>query len=277
MLTCPRCGLQDIDEGEIECRDCRLNLADRVVAVTAEGEGWPPAGGPPVASEASSPGGDAEPPDVPPLPPMPASDPVPETATAEVPVVAPDDAPPVETPPPPAVDVVRPPETAVEESLPSPRPQPAAPTETCVRCGCESDATVCGVCRASPEPTMILEVEGFDSVLYRGRSVRRIPITTDELLVGRCDPGGGIYPEIDLREFHRRQMGFVSRRHAQLFREHDRHFIVDVAGQETTEFAEKLGDDLEKLAVDSRRELKPGNRVVIGSAVTFRVLDAEGK
>jgi hypothetical protein len=59
-------------------------------------------------------------------------------------------------------------------------------------------------------------------------------------------------------------------------RERGKHYIEDLAGKETTQFAEKAGEPVETLRMGERRELKPGNRVIIGSAVAFVVRDEQG-
>jgi hypothetical protein len=135
---------------------------------------------------------------------------------------------------------------------------------------------VCGDCAASPAPTLILEVEGHEPVRFRGRKVFRVAVTMDELLFGRRDAARGIYPDVDLQDFHGQADTFLSRKHAQVVRDRGAHYVEDLAGQDTTEFANAMGEEVKPLPKEERRELKPGNRFVLGSAVGFTVKLPEG-
>lgn len=149
------------------------------------------------------------------------------------------------------------------------------PATTCRRCRAPSNAPVCDVCANTPAPRLVLEVEGYEPVIYRGREVKRIEITSDEVKIGRRDPSQGDYPDIDLREFHRQQIGFCSRRHAEIVYQRGDYYLVDLAGLDTTEYAESADADLELVPAKERRQLKDGSRVMIGSAVTFKVVVPE--
>lgn len=266
QVSCPSCD-QPVDVGEIECPHCRSDLSTLLAGEESEG----------TMDDVFSVGEAATPP-----PPQSADAPQFE-ATAEAPDaddVSVTDSDSFESDPDNAADSnpdiskSPPPETVP--------PIPAAAPPTVAVGATESDdaagdgQSVARVVSTPAAATLVLEVEGHEEVIFRGEKVRRIETNSAELQIGRRDPANAIYPDIDLREFHRQQVGFVSRQHAQIIADRGRHFVEDLGGQETTQLASADGEGFETVPKNERRELTPGSRIMIGEAVVFKVLDPQG-
>lgn len=302
MAKCPECATE-FEAGQLFCPKCGCDVSRYE---EPGDDAIPDAGAPPPA--AGEPEADAAAPDEPfaagVQPGPPAAAPPPGEADAAVSDFVPDEMPPAPAPPeqpepvapPPPAEPVEgqeeaaaptagpegpeagaapveppapPPEPAVPPAPPVPAPEPT-PTGKCERCGVDSATPVCPVCAKSPEPHIILNVDGFEPVRYRGRKVHRVPITLDEVLVGRRDAAKNIYPEIDLSDFH--SQGFISRSHAKVLFERDKHFLTDVAGRETTAIVKKGETEPRTVAVEEKVELEDGDRFIIGDAVSFTVI-----
>ena len=83
--------------------------------------------------------------------------------------------------------------------------------------------------------------------------------------LGRLDPREGVYPEIDLTP-HRGEEGGVSRRHAQLIREGDAWFVVDL---DSTNGTYLNGDEVSPKA---RQPLNDGDHLGFGDVeATFHI------
>ncbi len=273
-LTCPSCQ-SVLEAREVFCPECRADLS----TMWAEEDRKPLSFG---------------------APPPPAPDPAPEPEPAPTSVAVATAAPaqlcdlcgnpftgacatpgcpaagPAETvtelPPPPPP----PPPPQPLPPIPPPVPQSQAPPAAgCVRCGAGA-GPVCPDCSRSPVPTLLLVVEGGQKVRWDGRDAARVPITSDELLIGRKDVLKRIYPDVDLHSYHERGEGFVARRHAQVVRERGSHFLVDLAGDDRTAFSETVEGEPRILTKDERVELKPGCRVVVGEVVGFEIRTPEG-
>jgi len=163
---------------------------------------------------------------------------------------------------------------SVESKSPPLPPQPPVEAGICSRCGCESTSPVCDTCTKSPPPTLILELENkWDTVLFRGKKVKRVLVTMDLIRIGRRDPVNRVWPEVDLFSFHNDKRGFISREHAEIVRrEGDKHFLMDVAGNNSTWYFEAGSKKHIELNKDEMVELKEGDRVIIGEEVGFSVI-----
>jgi CRP-like cAMP-binding protein len=89
---------------------------------------------------------------------------------------------------------------------------------------------------------------------------REYPMESPSVLIGRFDAATGIHPDIDLTA--EANYLSVSRRHARVFMEHGRYFIMEEKGVANGTFVQG-----ERLEQDEARELSYGNRVGIGAVV----------
>jgi hypothetical protein len=120
----------------------------------------------------------------------------------------------------------------------------------------------------SDVPEYWLEIEGTSEVRFRGNKGTQFPLGLGQgpLLIGRRDPQTGNYPEIDLSGVA--DFGYTARRHARLSVERGKLFLTDLKGDGTTAINE-IRNPLKK---DAPAELKGGDRIIIGEAVTMRVI-----
>jgi CRP-like cAMP-binding protein len=89
---------------------------------------------------------------------------------------------------------------------------------------------------------------------------REYPMESPSVLVGRFDAATGIHPDIDLTA--EANYLSVSRRHARVFLEHGRYFIMEEKGVANGTFVQG-----ERLEQGEARELNYGNRIGIGAVV----------
>lgn len=100
----------------------------------------------------------------------------------------------------------------------APEPVAAAPEPSAAPAEALSSSTGRTTAQISPTQLRLL-------VLNSGRT---IPCPLGEvLLIGRADPGGGIFPEVDLSQDNGYMAG-VSRRHARIVRRGDEFFLEDL-------------------------------------------------
>lgn len=111
-----------------------------------------------------------------------------------------------------------------------------------------------------------LEVEGTTEVRFRGQKTLQIRLEPGAIAIGRRDPPSGHYPDIDLQGVP--DFGFTARRHARLTVERGSLFLTDVKGEGTTAINE-IGNSIPR---DSPTPLRHGDRIIIGEAVTMRVV-----
>lgn len=120
-----------------------------------------------------------------------------------------------------------------------------------------------------PPPRMrlfVLEVGDQRQVRFRGRVTAAVELAEGEYSLGRRDLVNGHYPDIDLQNAG--DYGFTSRRHARLAVRDGQLFVTDLKGEDTT----AINDPEQFLPEGEERELNEGDRLIIGEAVTFRVL-----
>lgn len=120
-----------------------------------------------------------------------------------------------------------------------------------------------------PQSAFVLRPVGA-GVRFRGRPAGDIPVGADALLIGRKDPLAGVHPDIDLGGVA--DFGFTSRRHAEVRVAGGRLVVTDVAGYDTT----AVNDPTRPLPVGVPVPLSPGDRLIVGEAVTFVVDEADG-
>jgi len=89
---------------------------------------------------------------------------------------------------------------------------------------------------------------------------REYPMGSQSVLIGRFDAATGIHPDIDLTA--EANYLSVSRRHARVFVEHGRYFIMEESGVANGTFVQG-----ERLEAGEVRELGYGNRIGIGAVV----------
>lgn len=119
----------------------------------------------------------------------------------------------------------------------------------------------------APEPRPVLPMPGAFSepaqlTLYVNRQpVNTHYINTDETLIGRKDVRSDVYPDIDLTD-HDTQ-GFVSRKHAYIYRQNKNYTLYAVSNGGV-----QLGQEL--LQLGERRALSDGDVIVIAGILAFR-------
>lgn len=270
--TCSGCQYGQLDGGEMNCPICGHLVEDDIAAQKAgntQNSFSIPSDGPERLSDETV---------------VERATPVPESAPAPVSAAAPEaaTAPPADTGPEgeiPRTDlaapqqvITPPPQITVSATLTG-RNRP--PTDQCSLCGCPSTTRTCDVCASLPEPALVLQVEGHDAVIYRGRKVFRVAVVSDVVSVGRRDPATHTYPDIDLREFHAAKVGFTSRKQAEIVYDRGKYYIVDNSGRETTHFAADAQAAWEPVLLNEKRELVVGSRVMFADAVALFVLDLQ--
>lgn len=119
-----------------------------------------------------------------------------------------------------------------------------------------------------PPPVVIFElhVEGREPVRFRGDDTVKIPLRDGVTTIGRRDARLGVHPDIDLRRVS--DYGCAHRDHAHLELKGGRLFIVDHHGDETT----AIDVPSNTLPKDAPVELRNGDRLIVGGAVTFVVV-----
>jgi hypothetical protein len=272
MYTCHGCGFAELVGSEINCPSCGSAVED-MIASQRDGE----AGGgfeiPAQAGNESDLLSDPLPAPPAPAPAAPVSAAVQQSPPQ--PITQPEPQPPQthEVSPPPPL-------TVADESEAVPPPPPGAgadagPAGKCVLCGCPATTRTCSVCASLPEPAIVLQVAGFDPVIYRGRKVFRVAVVSDVISIGRRDPATQNYPDIDLRDFHANNVGFTSRKQAEIVYDRGKYHVTDVSGRETTQYAPDGNSAWEAVPLNEKRELKVGSRVMFGEAVSLEVLDLQ--
>jgi hypothetical protein len=115
---------------------------------------------------------------------------------------------------------------------------------------------------AKPEPSQppAPAVPGIKAKLVitqTGRVGQEYGITKDAVNVGRLDPDGGVWPDIDLTQDDPGSQ--VSRKHARIFFKDDKYFIEDLGSTNGT-FINKGS----RLAPGVPQELKSGDEIIMG-------------
>lgn len=109
-----------------------------------------------------------------------------------------------------------------------------------------------------------LEIESGKEVFYRGDYVTQIPLTKDELLVGRRDVIAGHYPDVDLAMYWKTDKS-VSRRHLRFyFNIRGAFFVEDLCNNNVT-FLGDYDHAINRECV----ELHPGDRIIVSRSVVF--------
>ena len=98
-------------------------------------------------------------------------------------------------------------------------------------------------------------------VLQGSNATIALPAGQQQLIVGREDPAGGIFPAIDLEPYGGDEGG-VSRRHAQIIRQGDDYYLEDLESMNHTFVNRK------KLAAGDRHLLAEGDTIRFGAIVT---------
>lgn len=93
-------------------------------------------------------------------------------------------------------------------------------------------------------------------------------VETDTMLIGREDPGQGIFPDLDLERLARYGVGasHVSRRHARLTRCAGELTLVALAGSTGTQLNRQL------LRGGERATVRPGDRIILGGRVRMKLM-----
>lgn len=121
-----------------------------------------------------------------------------------------------------------------------------------------------------PPCAFFLEIEGTHRLRVDGVWQRRAPLGGRTVLVGRSDPVGGWYPDVDLNGVPGSE--FVSRRHLQVDQIDERILVTDVAGKQTT----ALNRPDNRLAAQRPAEIVPGDRLILGESVVIRLVRDDG-
>ena len=120
----------------------------------------------------------------------------------------------------------------------------------------ESDAYPVGVPNAPAPPLPSVQEACLISIV----SGQKYVVDPQGALVGRFDPATGIYPDVDLTAND--SFLSVSRRHARIFSEHGRYFLLEESGVANGTYVQ--GERLEPGEV---REILNGDRVSFGAVV----------
>ncbi len=147
----------------------------------------------------------------------------------------------------------------VDQAGPSAAPEPLAPTEPPP------------VIEEAPEPAgsttaRITMARLRLLVLNSGRLINCPP--QELLLLGRVDPAGGVFPEVDLTQDNGYMAG-VSRRHARIIRRGDEFFIEDLNSINGT-FLNR-----QKLAPNTTVPFHDGDEIRLGNLVLRVILGEE--
>lgn len=130
-----------------------------------------------------------------------------------------------------------------------------------------------------PEP----ELSGDPGASARGRTTAQIARTqlrllvlnsgrlivcpmAEVLLVGRSDPAGGIFPEVDLTQDNAYMAG-VSRRHARIVRRGDAFYLEDLASANGTYL------NRERLPAHTPVPLEDGSEIRLGNLVLRAIIE----
>ncbi len=189
-------------------------------------------------------------PAVTPRPTAPLAAPTPAAASA---FFEPDPEPPRLTPAPPvqAAPVQSPPvQAAPVQAAPAPAPAQAAPRPT----------------PASPQPAapriMSSGIPDARLVVYQNKQPSYThPIVNDETLIGRYDPIGGAFPDLDLTEFDGESV--ISRKHAYIYRQNREYILYPVSNGGT-----QLNNEL--VDMGARRKLKDGDVIILAAKLAMK-------
>jgi hypothetical protein len=114
--------------------------------------------------------------------------------------------------------------------------------------------------KPEPRPSPAPAVPGIKAklvVIQTGRIGQEFGITKDSVNVGRLDPDGGVWPDIDLTQDDPGSQ--VSRKHATIFFKDGKYFIEDLGSTNGT-FINKGP----RLAPGVPQELKSGDEIIMG-------------
>ena len=92
-----------------------------------------------------------------------------------------------------------------------------------------------------------------------------VEVGTKPLLIGRKDVMGRVYPDVDLSTLP--DIGYTSRRHAEVRVDGGRLVVTDLPGRDTT----AVNDPARTLPGGVPVALAPGDRLILGDVVTFLV------
>lgn len=111
-----------------------------------------------------------------------------------------------------------------------------------------------------------LRLEAGQEVFFEGAMRAEIILDVDQLLIGRRDPSGAHYPEIDLTHY-RHVDPHISRRHARIFREAGRWILLDLCENDATWL-----NDRAHVLNGERAILEHGDRILISDSVVMTFL-----
>lgn len=146
--------------------------------------------------------------------------------------------------------------------------KPILPTDMfCAYCG-NQQTSIHGVTAPTFRPTVgvvRLLLLGSGALDFRGFVLEK-----DVNLVGRRDPGGNIFPEVDLSKFDPTTK--ISRRHAQITRT-PAGFVIEDLGSSNGTFVIREGAAPVRLSKGQMHDLKAGDRIRLGDTTLQFVLE----
>lgn len=149
-----------------------------------------------------------------------------------------------------------------EEQEPALEPEPVAPVQEEIE-----EPVAVQPPAPTPAPRPVLPAPGAFSepaqlTLYVNRQpINTYYINTDETLIGRKDVRSDVYPDIDLTDHDTE--GFVSRKHAYIYRQNKNYTLYAVSNGGV-----QIGSEMLQLA--ERRTLNDGDVIVIAGILAFR-------
>jgi pSer/pThr/pTyr-binding forkhead associated (FHA) protein len=142
----------------------------------------------------------------------------------------------------------------------------------CPECGANlfHSAEGSGACAPFPEAASEEAVSGRTTAQIAPTQLRLLVLNSgrlilcplaEVLLVGRSDPAGGIFPEVDLTPDNAYMAG-VSRRHARIIRRGDRFFLEDLNSANGTYLNRERLPAHTPVPIDDGSEIRLGNVVL---------------
>lgn len=129
----------------------------------------------------------------------------------------------------------RPPEQTVPASVPGAMPTPEIP----------------------PSGTLCLVV------YFQRKPAFYLPVTYDELLIGRTDPASNAYPDLDVTPYDTELA--ISRKHCYLYREGNEYYIYPISNSGTQV-------NQEMIDIGTKRRLREGDVIILSGRLAIRFI-----
>lgn len=100
-------------------------------------------------------------------------------------------------------------------------------------------------------------------VYFQRKPAYYLPVTYDELLIGRMDPASNAYPDLDVTPFDTELA--ISRKHCYLYREGNEYYIYPISNSGTQV-------NQEMIDIGTKRRLREGDVIILSGRLAIRFI-----